>query len=709
VSSLTRTVRIPKLVLALLLLVAVGAVGIGATVAMFVPAGRELAFGTSSYTEELPEFTTFAQRSRVLDRYGNPLAVLFAEEDRAPIGIEEVPQHVIDAVIAIEDQKFYEHNGVDWKGTLRALVRNVEEGEVVQGGSTITQQLVKIGILEDSERTLERKIREAFLAVRLEEELDKDEILERYLNSVYFGSGAYGIRAASERYFDKQPSDLTIPEAALLAGLIANPEGSNPINFPDRARDRRLAVLRAMLDEGMISQAQLDFAAAFPLPDTVHAFSDDRPSPDTFFVEEVKRRLLRDERLGATYQERYEAIFRGGLTIHTTFDPRLQLLAEAAVRGTIPPGQFTAALVAIDNATGHVLALYGGASFDEKQFNLATQSIRQTGSAFKPITLATALSSGYSPEDFISGSSPCRFDIPGSEPWIINAPGGGTMTLRRATVSSINCAYARLALSLGAERIVDMAGRLGIDTSKMQAVPSITLGTQSTPVLDMASAYSVFANDGVYREPLFVTKVETSAGEVVFEEHSFGEQRLDTNVARTMVDVLEGVIREGTGTRARLEGDRPAFGKTGTTDNLVDALFVGGTRQITTAVWMGNPDLLEPMTSVGSIGRVFGGTYPAMIWKAFMDPAHEGMPFEAFPEPDPLEWPTPAYVSPDGRTLRSGSTYVPPPSPTATTAPGESVPTTPPPTAPPPPPDATSPPAAGPPGSPPATPGQPGP
>lgn len=678
--------HLPKLIVAFVLLVALSAVGIGVTTALFVPAGRELASGAMAYTADLPEFEHLPESSLVFDRDGRPIAVLFADEDREPVDLDEVPQHVIDAVLAIEDQNFYEHHGVDWKGTLRALVRNVEEGEVVQGGSTITQQLVKIGILEDSERTLERKIREAVLARRLEEELDKDEILERYLNSVYFGSGAYGLRAAAERYFDKEPSELTIPESALLAGLIANPEGANPINFPDRARERRLAVLEEMLELGHITQAQLDFSAAYPLPDTVHAFSDDRPSPDTFFVEEVKRRLLRDERLGATYQERYEAVFQGGLRIHTTFDLRLHMLAVAAIRDTIPADEpFTAALVAIDNRTGEVLALYGGADFEQDQFNLATQSIRQTGSAFKPITLATAFSMGYSPEDLVSGSSPCRFEIPGSEPWVIESSGGGTMTLRSATVHSINCAYARLALSLGADRIVEMAGRLGIDTSEMQAVPSITLGTQGTPVLDMASAFSVFANDGAYHEPIFVTRVEDSEGNVIFEEPTVAEQRLDVNVARTMVDVLEGVILEGTGTRARLDGNRPAFGKTGTTDDLVDALFVGGTRQITTAVWMGNPERLEPMTSVGAIGPVYGGTYPAMIWKAFMDPAHEGLPVEAFPEPDPELWPSPAYVSEDGRKLRSASVYVPrgpgvPTTtvPTPTTGPGAPVPQAPP-------------------------------
>jgi penicillin-binding protein 1A len=663
--------RATKLVTAFVLVAVVGAIALGAILAMFVSAGREVAFGTTAYEELLPEFAALKQRSEVYDRHGNKIAVLYAEEDRAPIPLSEVPDHVVDAVLATEDRKFYEHDGVDVKATLRALVRNVEEGQVVQGGSTITQQLVDVELVEGSDRDLESKIQESILALRLEKELSKQEILERYLNSVYFGSGAYGIRAASERYFDKQPGDLTLAEAALLAGLIASPEGASPINFPDRARERRHQALEAMREMGELTQAQVDFADAVPLPTEIHAFSESRPAPDNFFVEEVKRRLLRDERLGDTYRERYEAVFEGGLKIHTTYDLHMQQLAESAVKSTVPEGPFTAALVAIDNSTGEVIALYGGDDFNTDQFNLATQSIRQTGSAYKAITLATALDAGYSPEDTVSGSSPCSFDIPGSEPWVIEASGGGTMTLRSAIVASINCAYARIALSLGADRIVAMSERLGIDTSKMQAVPSITLGTQGTPVLDMASAFSVFAADGVLRDPTFVTRVEGPDGQILFTNDTSGRQVIDDNVARTMVDVLEGVIDEGTGTRAELEDDRPAFGKTGTTDNLADALFVGGTKQITTAVWMGNPKFLEPMVGVGEFGDVFGGTYPALIWKAFMDPAHEDRPMEAFPEPDPELWPDSAYVDDEGRD-DGGDTYVRPPSVVVTTPPATS-------------------------------------
>lgn len=657
--------RPARSLVALVVTVVLGAAALGATLVLLVPATKQLTNGTAAYGDFSAEFSTAPRRSFVYDRDGNRIAVLFAEEDREPIPLREVPDSLIEAVLSIEDRNFYDHDGVDLKGTLRALSRNVSDGGLVEGGSTLTQQLVKIGLIQNRERTLDRKLKEAVLALRLEQEMSKDEILERYLNLVNFGGGAYGVRSASERYFDKEPEDLNVGESALLAGLIRSPEGNNPVNYPDRARDRRTQVLEAMRDEGYITEDEVTFFDAGPLPTKVHAFSATRPRPNTFYVEEVKRRLLRDERLGDTYQERYDAVFRGGLHIHTGFDPRMQLLAEAAVRETIPPGQFTGALVSIDNGTGEVRAMFGGASFDADQFNLATQSIRQTGSSFKSITLATALDMGYSIEDIVSASSPCQFEIPGSEPWVITASGGGNMTLRDATVESINCAYARLALAVGPENIVAMAQRLGIDTSEMQAVPSITLGTQGTPMLDMAAAYSVFANDGIRRDPVFVTRVEGPDGKLLFSNLSAsGQQVLDPEVARTLVDTLKGVVTSGTGTRARLEGGREAFGKTGTTDNLVDALFVGGTKHLTTAVWMGNPKALEPMTSVGAVGQVFGGTYPAMVWKAFMDPAHEGLEPVAFTPPDETAWPRAGRVDEEtGRDAAdspgSGPIYAP--------------------------------------------------
>jgi membrane peptidoglycan carboxypeptidase len=682
--------RLPKFAVSLATTVVVAAVAVGGCIALLIPTAQQLTKGTTTYGELATEFGAAPQNSYVFDRNGDTMAVLFAEEDRDPVSLDEVPRSLINAVIAIEDRNFWHHHGIDLKGVARALFRNTKEGEVVQGGSTVTQQLVKIGLINDTERTVQRKTREAVLAWRLEKELTKRQILERYLNLVYFGSGAYGVRAASERYFEKEPRDLGLSEAALLAGLISNPEGNNPINFPERAKRRRKEVLDAMVKERYARPAQAKFANAAPLPDTVHAFSQRKPKPDTFFVEEVKRRLLRDPRLGATYQERYNRLFRGGLRIYTGFDPKMQVYAEAAVRDTVPQGPFTAALVSLDNATGEVRAMYGGASFRADQFNLATQSIRQTGSAFKPVTLATALDAGYSPEDGVAAGSTCTFPIPGGPPWVIQAGegGGGYMNLRNATVHSVNCAYARLALSVGPKRIVDMAERLGINTSKMQAVPSITLGTQSTPMLDMATAYSVFANDGVRRDPVFVVRVEDADGQTLFAEDEIGQQVLDQNIARTEVDVLKGVIASGTGTRARLADGRVAFGKTGTTNDLVDALFIGATPQLTTAVWMGNPKELQPMRNVGQFSQVFGGTFPALIWKSYMDHALAGEPLLDFPSPDKSKWPRPGRVDEKGgriagnRAPSGGSTPGgggPPPTvvevpltqaPTPTSAPG---------------------------------------
>ena len=610
----------------------------------------------------LPDLAPLPARSVVLAADGSTLAVLY-DQNRALVPLAEVPKVLVDAVIATEDKNFYEHQGLDVRAMGRAAVANAKEGEVAQGGSTITQQLVKNTML-DSDRTVARKLAEVQLALKLEDSLGKDGILERYLNTVYFGQSTYGVRAAAERYFGKPLGQLSLPEAALLAGLIASPESFDPFSDPDAARARRGHVLRRMTAEKAITPAEADAANAAPLPVTPHSIE---PAPLGYFVEEVKRQLLRDERLGRTQQARYDALFRGGLTIRTTLDPVAQRAAEGAVAAQLPASPFSAALVAIDARTGGVRAMVGGPGLDQLRFNLATQGGRQAGSTFKVVTLAAALEAGHSPEDLVDGTAPCTLPLPRQEPWTVDnyEEGSGTVaTLREATVKSLNCAYARTALAIGPGRIADMAQRLGVGR-RMSAVPSITLGTQEVSPLEMATIFATLAADGVRTDPYFVTEVADASGKVLLRADPQPRRVLEPQIARTVTSVLEGVIAGGTGQAAAI--GRPAAGKTGTSQEWRDAWFAGYTPALSAAVWMGSPAGQISMIGVG--GRnVTGGSYPARIWSAFMSGALASTPPTAFSPPDPSKWPAPQAIGelPPGTVLPGAA---PPPAPAPGPAP----------------------------------------
>jgi 1A family penicillin-binding protein len=573
------------------------------------------------------------ERSVVVDSAGNTIGLLYADEDRWTVDLGDVAQSMKDAVVAVEDRRFYQHHGVDWTGIGRAVVANVRSGRVSEGGSTITQQLVKNTFIEAPKRTIRRKIREAYLAQKLEDHATKDEILQRYLNTVYFGNRAYGIWVASARYFDKEPKDLTLPESALLAGLIASPEGDNPITAPRRAEARRTHVLDAMVAMGTITRSQRDEAVRAPLPTSLH--KPPRLPFAGYFMEEVKRHLLADERLGATAAQRRRAVFGGGLRITTTFDGRAQLLAEHAVATQLPPDHdpFRAAVVAMDPRTGDVKALVGGAFDRVTGFDLATQGRRQAGSAFKTFTLVAALRDGLPDSYPVDASGPCTFDLGrGSPPWKLDNFEGeraGRVTMRSATEHSYNCAFARLAMKIGAGRIIEVAHRMGIE-SRLPRVPSITLGTGGVSPLEMAAAYSTLATEGVRVAPRFVTRVETRDGRVLIDDAPERDRVLEPDIAREAVDILTGVVKRGTGRAADI--GRPVFGKTGTAQRHRDAWFVGGTPQLVTAVWMGDPDAQTAMDSVGGI-RVTGGSYPARIWAAFMREVLRDEPVEGFTPP----------------------------------------------------------------------------
>jgi penicillin-binding protein 1A len=620
----------------------------GAAVALTPAAGGLAEAGTS--VEEPLFLDSLDQRSLVFDVNGQLLATLYGEQNRAPVSLDEIPAPVRDAIIAVEDEDFYSHDGVNLRATVRALFENVSAGSVEQGGSTITMQVVKNSILSN-EQTLERKTREAILALRLEEELSKDQILERYLNTAYFGNGAYGVQAAAETYWGVDVGELDWGQAALLAALIRNPNNYNPIHFPEVAAERRRLALDRIVDVGLLTQDEADVYAFEPLPTEVIRIT---PPPDDYFVEEVKQQLLDDPRfgLGDTYEERYNAVFSGGLRIHTTLDFRMQLLATQARDDILPgdtPGlvayryqgeeyQATAVVVTTDVRTGAVRALVGGPGFDQWRFNIATQGEgRQAGSSFKTFVLAAALESGIVPTDTISGTAPCFIPNPGGteDPAQIDNYGesrGGTGNLVSQTQRSSNCAYARLGQVVGLDRVIEVARRMGM-TGRMEGVPSLPIGSMEVHPIEMAAAYASLGNDGIHNDPYYIDRIEDAEGNVIYEHHADGTRAVSRQTARLATEVLEANVTGGTGTRARVAG-QPTAGKTGTAQQSHDAWFVGYTPQYATAVWMGVPGAQIPMYNVGGIS-VTGGSYPARIFGQFMNAVLDGAEPGTFPDPAP--------------------------------------------------------------------------
>jgi penicillin-binding protein 1A len=619
-------------------------VGLALCGAMLVPVSRMLA-DSVGVDDTLGPLRALRQRSTIVARDGTTPVGVLGTQDRQDVSLDQVPRVVIDAVVDTEDATFWTNPGVDLAAMARSLLTNLASGRVEEGGSTITQQLVKNRLLDDR-RDVHRKLAEVSLAIQLHERYSRRRILQEYLNTVYFGQGAYGIKVAAERFFvttdpttggtrGKRLDELTAADAALLAGVISSPERDNPFTAPERARARRALVLDRMVTHGHLSRAAADRAAAAPLP-TQPPPVDLRPRD--YFTDEVQRSLLADPRLGRTEAQRRRRLLSGGLRIVATIDPFAQQRAEAAVAQILPDdARFTAALVAMDPSSGQVLAVVGGPGFDRFQYDLAThQPGRQPGSTFKLITLAAALEAGYSPDDTLDGSSPCTATRPPLEPWTTSnaEPGGGVETLRDATAGSVNCAFAHLIASLGPAAVVDMAHRLGV-TQNVPAYLSITLGTLETTPLEMATVASTLANRGLRHDPVFVQTVTAPDGQVLVDNtQRTGTRALSPEIVDCENDLLRGVVDRGTGTNAQVPG-YDVVGKTGTTDNKADAWFVGFTPNLAATVWMGAPDAAVPMTDVGGI-EVFGGTYPAQIWQAFAAAMLTGTTPAVFPPGGPV-------------------------------------------------------------------------
>ena len=571
--------------------------------------------------------------TEVLAADGSRLGFIQASELRLPADADEFPQVLKDATIAIEDRRFYKHEGIDYEGIIRAGVQNIVNQKTVQGGSTITMQLAR-NLYISKERTYERKIREAKLAEEIENEHSKEWILSKYLNTVPYGTvggqSAIGAKAAARIYFDKRLGELTLREAALLAGLPQAPSLYSPIRSRGAAKARRDAVLREMASAGMISPEEARSTIQMGLGlDLSKYFTRKRES---YFFDYVKDQLLKE------YGARQVRL--GGLEVRTTVDLEKQQQARAAIQGRLAGVGPSAAIVTIDPRNGHIEAMASSASYGETKFNLAAQGSRQPGSTFKIMALMAALDAGVDPDSTTYTSrSPFTFLDPGSQERIevntYDRSSRGNITLRKATTTSDNTVYIQLALDLGPEKVAQAAWDMGI-RSKLESVPSETLGGTGNccSPLEMANAYATIASGGVRNRPTAITKVTFPDGrsELPPRWKVKRARAFDEGVAAKAREILEENIVAGTGRSASI--DCPAGGKTGTTDNFTDAWFVGFTPRLATSVWVGYPKSNKvQMLGLHPTGNVAGGTFPAEIWGDYMEQA-KGSFCGDFEEPD---------------------------------------------------------------------------
>jgi 1A family penicillin-binding protein len=621
--------RIVALFVVTFVMVAMIALAVGATVGRISGAVKQYA------DVSIPPIPIGPQTTFVYDSEGNQITALHAEINRVIVPLDEISQHLRDAVIAIEDKGFFRHGGVDVTAIVRAAWENVATGHIEQGGSTITQQFVK-NVFTGGERTFARKLHEAILAMKLENQYSKNEILEKYLNTVYFGHGAYGAQAAALTYFGVPASRLRINQAALLAGLIAAPGRWDPARDPDVAMGRRNLVLNRMADQGYLSGE--DALRYQKKPIRLPGLKE----PGTqfpYFVQDVTTQLQAREGITRT--------FEGGLRVHTTVDPDMQRAAERSVASHLPdPADPSAAVVAIDPRTGEIRAMVGGRNFEKRKFNLATQGHRQTGSAAKTFTLAAAVEKGISlntiwrgPSSIVIPDKRCLGpdpDNPGQDkPWEVgNYSDGeaGTFTLAQAIAHSVNTVFAQLVVDVGPEQVVRVMRDLGVRQSNLEDVCSITLGSQAITPMEMTSSYATLAARGVYHPPVAITEIKAASGETIEKASFQGERVMDQNDADVVTHALQGVVQGGTGTAANI--GRPVAGKTGTGQNHQDAWFCGFTPQLATCVWVGYRKGEIPMHNVHGFANVFGGSIPALIWHDFMAKAMADKPVEEFAIPD---------------------------------------------------------------------------
>jgi penicillin-binding protein 1A len=617
------------------------------------------AIGVASWVLDVAAKAPPLSDCRPIERGGNSLLIagdgerlgyIASEEARTPVAIDRVPTDLQYATVAIEDERFFEHEGIDYEGGVRALIENIEAGEVVQGGSTITMQLMRNLCITDPQRNLERKIQEAQLAIEYEKKFSKRDILGKYLNSASYGTingtTAVGVQAASRIFFSKPVWDLTLEQAALLAGLPQAPTDYNPILNPQGAKARRNDVLARMARLGYISRERalegqqrgldLDLSNTY--------FVQRQP----YFFDYVEGKLI--EEYGVN------TVRKGGLRVYTTVDPQLQEVGLEAMRSALPYSEDPAsALVAIDPQTGQIRAMVSSSSYEQSQFNLAAQGHRQPGSTFKTFVLATAIKQGIDPYSTYYTSKPLNLDLPEYGHWeVATADEGyqGTINLQQATVASDNTVFAQLDLDVGPENVAETAASMGIET-ELDGIPAEGIGGLRIGVspLELSSAYATLAAGGIARNPIAVRRVVFPDGRVDQPEEPDPRRVLPEGVAYEVTQLLRDNITGGTGTSA-YTGCGGQAGKTGTTDNYTDAWFAGYQPNLATAVWVGYPQSNDiEMTSVHGT-TVFGGTFPAQIWNALY--VNGEVPCEEFEEPEtPVSW-APYY----GRyTQAGGSDY----------------------------------------------------
>src|SRR5262245_24487460 len=565
--------------------------------------------------EALRNIGTMAQATTILDASNQHAFTIFREQ-RVEVPLSSVSKRLVNAILAIEDQRFYDHRGIDVVRVAGAALNNVMEGRLAQGGSTLTQQLARQMFLTP-DKTLRRKVTEIFVAARLERQFTKDEILGMYLNKVYFGDGLYGVEAASLGYFGKHAADVSVAEAALLAGLVKAPSSYAPTVSMDRAKARRNVVLQAMRDEKMIDRPTYDASSREPivLDDALRRGE----AYGQYFKEEVRRFLV--QRFG------WERVYQGGLKVYTTVDLDMQKAAEAEVTRAIAEIEkrqgakktdgadaLQAALVSMDPHTGEVRAMVGGRDFEQSSFNRATQAKRQPGSAFKPFVYAAALEQGFSPATLIENLDVPIMTLQGA--WVpedehLDSP---SITMRMALRTSSNRAAVRMLDNVGIPITVQYAQRMGVGS--VPSVPSLALGSGEVTLLSMTSAFSTFANDGLVPTPVLVRRVEGNNGEVLYLNEAVQERAISETTAFQMSEMLADVVNSGTAWPARREGFMlPAAGKTGTTNDYHDAWYIGYTPHLTAGVWVGYD---QPRTI---IGRDYAADLAVPLWARFMKQA----------------------------------------------------------------------------------------
>ena len=650
--SHSRAVRPAQLLALLLAFLSVSALMgvVGATGSIPVAGPTALvAKSVPSVFNELPgdlQTVAPAEESQLLDSSGAVIAH-FYDKQRIVVPSANISDVMKKAIIAIEDKRFYEHNGVDLIGIARAVMVQLTGGS--EGASTITQQLVRNTILseEQFDNTIERKVREAFIAVKMEEVYSKEEILMMYLNTIYYGHGAYGIETAAQTYLSKSAKDLTLAEAALLVGLPNAPSRYDPTVNPDYAIQRRNTVLNRMCSNGKITEEERDAAQAEPLTLNVNSIPESGTLAHPYFVDYVKS-LLQEEFSS-------DMIFKGGLTVKTTIDPILQAAAEqTAVERMNAEGadELQVGMVVVDPKTGYIKAMVGGKDYyaDENHVNHAL-SRRSTGSSFKTFTLAAAIKAGMSPNVLLNCSSPLK--VWGTEFSNYGNHNYGERTLASATAVSSNTGYVQVAEAIGNQKIIDMCASMGIDTTdeiaNFQDVPSLTLGTASITPLEMAEAYTALANGGYHREAVAITEITSRTGKVIYQHEDNPDQIMTTGEAEAVTGVLKGVMSSGgTGYYGRPNIDQPVAGKTGTAgtaSRTSDLWFVGYTPELVCSIWTGRSGTNASFSGYGT------ADLPLPIFKAFMTQALSGVAREEFPEGD-----TPDYKANSSWDF-SGSKY----------------------------------------------------